>query len=295
MVEHEAFEIEPLPPRWLKPAVWLSIPAAALAFLMATVSILDIRALRGTPAAAEVPALAQPAAAPPSRDFLARDAAVVTEDDATLARLRAEGAAEEARIAVLAEAARSLAASGREAEAFEEPAAAMVLAEGAVPAAVEVAVAPLPAPPRDVPPAPALPAPAHTLAGLVLPPVPPLPPGAAGGPDLPPLPALMPPPPAAAAPGSVAEATPPALRPPGLAEPPRPASLSSPAPRERSGAETASRAGTASRSVALGRADPPPRRASDPRCGPLLARLQLGERPTDADRSILQSACAPRS
>ncbi|MCB4822609.1 hypothetical protein [Roseicella aerolata] len=39
----------------------------------------------------------------------------------------------------------------------------------------------------------------------------------------------------------------------------------------------------------------PARPPASPRCGLLLARLQLGERPSDADRALLRSACAPAS
>jgi hypothetical protein len=211
-MELEEYEGGSLSTRRFAIAAWVSIPVAALAFVMAGVSILDILSER--PGPGEVPA-ARPRPMPQAA--VTPVAAVlpgVAEGDLLLARLRAEAAAEEARVAALREA--------------TEREAALALAAAAEQAAPE---------PVAVPPAPAL------LAMAV--------------------PAAMP--------------RPVAARP---AEPSRPASIPAPAARARAGAAPAGGAA--------------PRPARDRRCGALLARLQLGERPTDGERAFLRAQCGAR-
>jgi hypothetical protein len=96
-MELEEYEAGSLSTRRFAIAAWVSIPVAALAFVMAGVSILDILSER--PGPGEVPA-ARPRPVPqPEVTPVAAVLPGVTEGDLLLARLRAEAAAEEARVA----------------------------------------------------------------------------------------------------------------------------------------------------------------------------------------------------
>jgi hypothetical protein len=149
-------------------------------------------------------------------------------------------------------------------------------AEAAVPEAEETASSAAP-PPEAVPigvgrPDPPMPGGAEALRGGVadLPPADPIGPrridtGGRGEAPRGPLAALPPPPPAVPAPDRPGERTPSSAR-------------SSAAPPSRGAA-----------------VEPPaPRQPASPRCAAILARLQLGETPSHADRLHLQTICAPR-
>jgi hypothetical protein len=220
-MEIEEYEGGALSTRRFAVAAWVSIPAAALAFFIAGVSILDVLSQR--PGPGEVPAAERPRAVPLARAAPALPG--VAEDDLLLARLRAEAAVEEARVAALLE------ATAREAEL-------------------------------------ALAAAADTTAG---------------GADAEAEPAASEPPPVVAPhPPALLVMAPPMVRPvvtqqaARSAEPSRPASIPATPARARP-ATTA--AGGAAAQPAGGR------------CGALLARLQLGERPTDGERAFLRSNC----
>jgi hypothetical protein len=100
------FERDPDPPRWLKPAIWLSIPVTGLAFGVAILSVFDVIGRRPTTppqdAQTELRAGADPSRRP-GVDGAAAPLAFGRHPDggglsaAALARARAETAAEEAR------------------------------------------------------------------------------------------------------------------------------------------------------------------------------------------------------
>jgi hypothetical protein len=219
-MEIEEYEGAALSTRRFALAAWVSIPVAALAFVMAGVSVLDVVSRR--PGPGEVPVAERPRAVPlpPGPPALPG----VAEDDLMLARLRAEAAAEEARVSALMEATAREAALSLVAQAEAEATAAGSDAGPAV-SEPEPVVAPR---------APAL---------LVLAPLPP----------------PLPPPQTARA-----------------AQPSRPAPI--PATAARARPRPHRQAGQR-----------PGRPAA--RCGALLARLQLGEKPTDGERAFLRSNC----
>jgi hypothetical protein len=331
MAEHGEFKVDAVPPRWLYPAVWLSIPLAALAFGMVIASVLDVTAARDRRADLSMIAIAGsgggPAAIrPPSRAERATSgdtAALVVEEELQLARLRAEAAVEEVRVAVLAEDLRDLAAAGADAVEAPGPASPDDLAlspppvprssmpasarsgdvwDGAEP--VPAALLP-PAPPLVVPLGSASPPDPVTLpvsqtkslgavpAPVVLPRPDPVD-WANAPPDTPPTAAVEPPPPVAVevAPSQPMTQAGAAQAVPGEVPEPSTASLSRaarPGPRPASTNRQLRLTDPARTPTAA-----PMRQPADPRCGMLLARFQLGERPTDADRLLLQSACAPR-
>ena len=153
----------------------------------------------------------------------------------------------------------------------------------AAPAPATLALAPVPLP-REAQPT-AAPPPAVLAVAPVLP-------SREAQPTAGPAPAalaLAPVPPPRQAPPSAAPAarreTPPAVPRAALRETPPPALRT--APRE----VLPPAAGAAPR----GRGDPAPSwQPATSQCAPLLARLQLGGRPTDAERRVLATACAPR-
>jgi hypothetical protein len=74
--------------------------------------------------------------------------------------------------------------------------------------------------------------------------------------------------------------------------PPPPAVPAPDRPGERTPTSARSSAAPPSRGAAV---EPPaPRQPASPRCAAILARLQLGETPSHADRLHLQTICAPR-
>jgi hypothetical protein len=278
MAEHDEFEIDTGPPRWLRPAIWLSIPLAVLSLGMAALSILSLPAAREGPIATR-PAGARPmetAPAPSPSSALAAPSSggveVVAAEEAWTARLRTDASAEEARSAALSKAGWDVTAS---------PAPSRDPLDAAGPGMLEAGpLAARPGSRRD-------PHPAVPEGGVAEPPQA----EAAIQPAIPGSPSLTPRvtgPDEIPAPPAQIGRSPPTGR-PSLPEPRREEAGPSPAPPPRSPDVARQRTGEAARTEMAG-----PRRA-DPRCAPLLARLQLGERPTDADRSLLQSACAPRS
>ncbi len=272
MAERDEFEFDPGPPRWLRPALWLSIPLAALSCGLVVQSIMALPSMRGR-AVAE--ATASPRR-PEARAMAGQNAGEIVQ----LARLRAESAAEEAHVAALIEAAEDLRTPSPEAsEAISEAAEAVPdIAAGAPP------------PPPATPPAPRL---AGALPALAPPPFVPWP-------AVTPVVAALAPPPEARLPRLHAAIDVSLGPPPAVASAP-PVTLvvqrAAPAETPRRAAAAAIPPLVTAPAARPPRAEPvraPAAQPADPRCGSLLARLQLGERPTDADRSLLQSACTPQ-
>jgi hypothetical protein len=266
MAEGDEFEFDPDPPRWLRPALWLSIPLAALSCALVVQAIMALPSTRGQ----AVAGAAAPSPQPPSR--VGEGAGTATAEIVQLARLRADAAAEEARVAALIEAAQDLR------DPAPEP------ADG-------TAATPEPTGGTAPPSPPATPPPPRLVAVF---------PALAGPPSVPwlaitPVGASIPAPPDAKLPHLHAAVVPPLRAPPSAPSQPPVAAMAVPAPapvempRRAAAPAPVTRPARAAEPARLPSAQP-----ADPRCGPLLARLQLGERPSDADRSMLQSACAPR-
>lgn len=268
MAEHDDLEYDTASPRWLRPAFWVAMPLAVLSCGLAVHSALTLPSVRER-TAAETAATSprrptQPGATQSGADATA--AAIVQ-----LARLRADVAAEEAYVEALTEITLDLSRMTPEALNGDS------------------------AEPEVVPPMPTT---------SVVPPAMPQDSWIADAPSAPPsvpilafTPVLMtlPAPPEARLP-RLHEVLAPPLHAPPVAPPQPPSKVTAvqrPMPADMPGRVAA--AGPAAR---LARAAEPARAqflpSADPRCGALLARLQLGEKPTDADRSLLQSACAPR-
>ncbi|MCO6416460.1 hypothetical protein JYK14_09805 [Siccirubricoccus sp. KC 17139] len=254
-------------PRWLRLAIGLAALVAAFALGMAVLSLLDVydgrspakwpRQVTGGPRLGSAPGTSSDIREPASRDL--------TPEGEALARILAQRAIAEAQ------------------QAAELTALLRSVSEARLAASLA------PAPSRDPvihrPDAEAIPD--NAAAGdmglgtrpTALAEVPPLKAAPAEGPSFEILPL------AALPTGAPLAALPPLLPLPSGAPP-------KPAKRPRQLAALVGKASLESRTPAPVALAAGPR--VDSRCGPLLARLQLGEGPTDADRALLHSACATR-